>query len=67
MSTPVEVYECIGICQPDPATGRCTGCGRPLNAAAAPAPAKSALARTRTSKELFPDPTVSNNPWRKKP
>lgn len=64
MSTPVEVYECVGICQPDPTTGRCTGCGRPLNAAAAPA--KSALATAGTSKELFPDPVVPHNPWRKK-
>ncbi|WP_145842595.1 DUF1289 domain-containing protein [Denitratisoma sp. DHT3] len=23
-------YECIGICEPDPLSGRCQGCGRPL-------------------------------------
>lgn len=22
-------YDCIGICQPDPASGLCEGCGRP--------------------------------------
>jgi hypothetical protein len=25
-------YPCIGVCAPDPETGLCIGCGRPLHA-----------------------------------
>jgi hypothetical protein len=24
-------YRCVGICTPDQATGRCIGCGRPMD------------------------------------
>ncbi|HMV19675.1 MAG: DUF1289 domain-containing protein [Betaproteobacteria bacterium] len=24
-----ELYPCVGICMPDPDSGRCMGCGRP--------------------------------------
>ena len=24
-----EIYVCVGICQPDPDSGYCMGCGRP--------------------------------------
>lgn len=24
-----EIYVCVGICQPDPDSGYCLGCGRP--------------------------------------
>lgn len=33
MNDSVDPYECIGICQPDPDTGHCSGCGRPLTPA----------------------------------
>ena len=27
---PDVLYPCVGICTPDPETGRCQGCGAPL-------------------------------------
>ncbi|HEY6896352.1 MAG TPA: hypothetical protein VI279_03755 [Rhodocyclaceae bacterium] len=33
-----EDYECLGICQADPSSGNCIGCGRPLQAPQAPQP-----------------------------
>jgi len=39
MNDSVKAYDCIGICQPDPLSGQCTGCGRPLTPA--PATARS--------------------------
>ncbi|MDR1367373.1 MAG: DUF1289 domain-containing protein [Candidatus Accumulibacter sp.] len=24
-------YRCVGVCKPDPATGRCVGCGCPMD------------------------------------
>lgn len=27
---PDVLYPCVGICTPDPETGRCLGCGAPL-------------------------------------
>ncbi len=32
-----ERYPCIGICQADPQSGLCQGCGRPLIVVPAPA------------------------------
>lgn len=29
-----DEYECIGVCEPDPETGRCLACARPLSAPA---------------------------------
>lgn len=31
-------YDCIGICQPDPDSGLCEGCGRPYFDSVAPQP-----------------------------
>jgi hypothetical protein len=33
MNDSVDAYDCIGICQPDPVSGQCAGCGRPLTTA----------------------------------
>ncbi|HTH40905.1 MAG TPA: hypothetical protein VL968_08940 [Rhodocyclaceae bacterium] len=34
-------YDCIGVCTPDPLSGLCQGCGRPLVESPAPAAAKA--------------------------
>lgn len=38
-----DAYECIGICEIEPESGICLGCGRPLREEA-PAPAAEVLA-----------------------
>ncbi len=31
MNESEDAYQCIGVCQPEPESGLCQGCGRPLS------------------------------------
>ena len=55
MSDSVELYDCIGVFQPGPVTGDCTGCGRPLNPAPKPArEVRKDLALDRFTQRVLP-------------
>lgn len=41
-------YDCIGICQPDPESGLCEGCGRPYFDSVEPQPTVDNTAATPT-------------------
>ncbi|MEI7785573.1 MAG: DUF1289 domain-containing protein [Betaproteobacteria bacterium] len=36
-----ELYQCVGVCMVDEASGLCMGCGRPVQEPAEPEPAHS--------------------------
>lgn len=51
-----EIYVCVGICQPDPDSGYCLGCGRP------PLESPAVVAEVETVRPAGAPPTPSGDP-----
>ena len=54
MNNDEEIYPCVGICQADPDSGYCLGCGRP--------PMDSPQIVAELSQPTFSSPSPSNDP-----
>ncbi|UCV11733.1 DUF1289 domain-containing protein [Dechloromonas denitrificans] len=54
MNNEEDLYLCVGICQADPDSGYCLGCGRP--------PIDSPKIVAELSPPVFSAPTTSNDP-----
>lgn len=54
MNKEEDLYLCVGICQADPDSGYCLGCGRP--------PIDSPQIVAELSRPMFSSPTTSSDP-----